>query len=588
MVSKSQVALKWPVYRPRNWGRGLRAIPLRRPWYGLDTERDAQDGDFVCGWSAGKTDFQFNGLTDLAPGTYWVWNLPYDLEGLLRDVGIAGHDEAWAARVDGAGFELLGGKARYFHGKRFDWNNVAKGGRISMIEASAFFGRCRLSDIGAKGGIDAAKMSLTRYQTDDDYQRAVDSYCLQDARIVYNEIMKLDAGTTELGVTLGSTPGATARRFLNRMGEFSPTLWRTHTAFLRAYCGGRFEICKRGVMFDVRQYDIVSAYPWALSQCPWLTKTANHRRVNQIHQDALYGSYRVSFSFDDYMGIAPGWNNGVRVYSKAEETCWLTKPEVEWLQNAGAALKIHRGVEIFDPNATRLWRDVIGELFAIKADKKRYGAATRLGAKIIMNSAYGILIQLVRKSGEWVPVSEAKSPIDWAGTLALEEPPKEFEAGQYYAPAYASHLTALVRLRMLDAARAVGPEQYIGGHTDSVLQMGKFPLSLSSELGGWELKDSAPKADICKTGMYSVGATVKIRGITRSGTAANLWEPRQTRNIRRGIKSADSWDEVSVITPKEVMNNLAIENKRRWLGDFTPAIVAREEYLDSEALAYVC
>ena len=591
MPSKSQLALEWPVYQPRGWGAPVKSKPLPKPWYGLDTERDSKSGEFVCGWIVGNDVKRFDRLLDLESGTYWVWNLAYDIEGLLRDYRIA---EAWAAKTDGAAFDILGGTAVYYHGKRFSWRGNGK--KLTFIEASSFFGRQPLSAIGAKEKIDASKMSLQMYRGNEEYTRLdgtkgkyqedVDSYCIQDARIVYDAILTLSGGLSKLGVDIGGTPGATARRFLARLGPFPNVLWQTHKPFLRSYCGGRFEVTKRGVLHDVKQYDLVSAYPWALAECPWLTQTAYHRQGRRYSDDALYGTYEVSFDYDDYLGVAPRWKKGIRVYSKREESTWLTRPEVKWLLDRGANVHVWRSVEVWDENATSLWRDVITELFDLKK-KTKTAADKGWGAKIILNSQYGVLIQLVRKSGKWVDVGIAQNPVDFAGTLALEEPPKAFEGGKYFAPVYAGNLTALTRVRLLDAGEKLGREAYIGGHTDSVLTTKPLKDGLGSELGDWELKETAERADISKTGMYAIGDVVKIRGITRKGTAALLWAENHTRKSRIGIKSAKQWDDVSVIVPKTVANNYSMEQKRKWDGDVTRGLIAMERFVDSEALRNV-
>lgn len=602
MPSKAQLAIEWDVFRPQGWGTPSKARALAQPWWGFDTERDSKTGEFVCGWAVGETTQQMKTITDLEPGTYWVWNLGYDAEGLLRDLNIA---EAWAAKTDGAKFPLLGGEAVYYHGKRFDLKIGDK--KWSFIEASSFFGRQPLKAIGAKENMDASKMSLEKYRADVEYEREVwdaglkrwnpsgvfgkyrddvDSYCRQDARIVYDAINTCANSLRGLGVEIGSTPGATARRFLAKLGRFPALIWKTHKPFLRSYCGGRFEVTKRGVLHDVKQYDLVSAYPWALSKCPWLTDSAYSRQSRRFSDNALYGTYEVSFDYRDYLGVAPRWLRGIRVYSASEESTWLARPEVEWLLKHGCDIKIWRALEVFDENATTFWKDIIEPLFAIKQRDKN-AADKGWGAKIILNSQYGVLIQLVRKNGKWVQIDEAVNPIDWAGELALEEPPKAMEGGKYYAPLYAGNLTALTRVRLLDAARELGPEAYIGGHTDSVLSTRTLHSGIGTGLGDWKLEKEAARADICKTGMYALGDTVKVRGITRKGTAALLWDDTHQRKSRTSIKSAKTWQDVSVILPKTVANNFAAEQKRKWFGDVTRGLIAMERFVDSEALQNV-
>lgn len=600
----------YPVYRPRNWGRPSRTRALARPWFGLDTERDSHSGEFVCGVAAGETVDRFTRMDGLGAGTYFVWNLAYDIEGMLRDLDLP---EAWAAKIDGAEFSLLGGKGRYFHGKKFSLQLPGK--KLSFVEASSFYNRCPLAKIDKRYGekdprVDAKNMSKSRYETDMEYRELVDLYCEQDARIVYNAITDLALGVRALGVELGSTPGATARGFLNRLGQFPDVLWQTHYHFLKSYCGGRFEITKRGIFDEaVYQYDLVSAYPWALSNCPWLTDTAVQRWTNRYSDDAHYGTYEITFEYDNYLGVAPAWKDGVRIYSAGEKKAWVARPEVDWLLRHGAKVTIHRALEIFDANATGVLREVIADLFRAKNCCHKCGKtwsdapvceycgtapdeARRRGAKVLLNSMYGVLIQLVQERGEWVPLGAAREPVDFAGVLALEAPPKALEGGKYYAPVYAGHLTSLVRVRILDGAIAVGDPSYIGGHTDSLLTKRRLPdWMLSKELGGWSLEETAKECHVAMTGKYAIRTDagkwkVKVRGITRDGTAALLWADNVTRNSRMGIKSASTWGQVSVIKPKLVLNNFAVEKKRIWDGDMTRARINARDQIDSTPHRY--
>jgi hypothetical protein len=595
-MSKAKKAIDWPVYMPRKWGASRATRPLPRPWFGLDTEREAKPntGEFVTGWCSGDAGREFcfgeGGLGALPSGSYWVYNLGYDLEGMVRDLA---EENGWAMKTDGAPFEIGGVKCVYYHGKRFDWGRGKE--RKSFLEASSFFGRIPLQKAakaigGSKKGLDASEMSLERYLSDPIYRLKVDEYCLHDARLVYRLIALLDEGCKAIkpmGVELGATPGATARRFISRLGEFPRVLWDTKRGFLRSYCGGRFEITKWGFMEGVYQYDIVSAYVYALSRCPWLTKTAYHRHANRYSPGALYGSYEVSFKTDDYLGVAPGWKGDCRVYSKGEKAVWIARPELEFLMERGVDVEIRRGVEIFDENAEERWGDATRQLFELKQNGA--GKPEGYGAKTVMVSMYGVLIQLVRKSGEWVSVDDCEDPVDFVGDLALTEGPKAFEGGHYLAPAYAGHLTSLTRCMILEAGEAVGEGAYIGGHTDSLLATKPLPEKfLGDGLGKWKLENKGPEdLIVTKTGMYALGDKVKMRGITRDARPEVLLAERHERRTRIGVKTAKGWDDVSRIVTKNVANNLRSEKKRKWERDLTREVVANLEFVDSGALEYV-
>lgn len=597
-MSKTKAALTAPIYAPRNWGKPTlnpRALPT--PWYGLDTERDVwpkNTGRFVCGWIHDmRKSTRFQSLWDLQPGTYFVWNLQYDIEGLVRDVG---SDDGWQMREDGTAFELDGKKCINFHGKRFEWRDGT--GRRLFIEASSFFNRIGLKEAAKqindmKGDVDASKMSLARYQRERKYKADVDKYCAHDAYLAIALIVKLNKGLEELGVVLGGTPGATARRFLKEVPNFPKVIWNTHLPFLRGYCGGRFEVDKRGVFPRADKADLVSAYPWALSNCPMLTDKAFARRTQRVSDSALYGVYQIKADTDEYLGVFPCWKGSTRVFSKAENKAWLCKPEIDWLQRRGHDFKIFQGVEIFDENATDGWRELIAPIFA----KKKYsppGSPIQLGAKVGINSVYGILIQLIEKGGKWVPIEDAMDAVDFAGKWALEKGTKAFEGGQFYAPCYASTLTSMVRVRVLDASIEAGLDNVVAAHTDSLLLCGGR-IAMGENLGDWKMEKRHKELVILKSGQYAHGDEVKGRGFAKRSIdggpmqrqRVDLWAHEHTRQSRTGIKQATDWRDVSVIKRKQVANNFEWDIKRKWPRAYSSRMVARGEWLDSEALRNV-
>lgn len=590
------MALKAPIFRPRKWGFGGPGRPLPEPWFGLDTERDAKTGKFVCGFANdGRNAVSFSSLPEVPIGTHWVWNLGYDIEGLMRDLRI---EEGWAMREDGARFTLGNAKCVYYHGKRFEYRDH-KGLRL-FLEASSFYNRVSLAvaseSFGGKDtGVDASKMSLSRYEKEPKYRALVDKYCIKDALRALQLMIQLKQGFGELGVIMGGTPGSTAKRFLANVPTFPEVIWKTQRAFLSGYCGGRFEVLKRGVFENAIQHDIISAYPWALSKCPMLTKTAESRFSNRVSDGALYGVYEVALESDEYLGVVPSWKGATRVFSAAEDRCWLMRPEVEWLQKRNADLKILRGVEIFDENATLGWSPIVKSLFDMKQRDKK--SPKSLGAKVGINSLYGVMIQLVRRGGEWVPIEEAKNPVDFAGMWALEKGPVVFEAGQFYAPCYASTLTSMVRVKVLDAVLAVGEDYGIAAHTDSLLTTRKS-MKCGDGLGDWKVEEKAEQLVILKSGQYAIGDKVKGRGFSKRKLnpdddaevaqrhKEDLWAQYHLRRKRISVKSAKSWDEVSLIVDQKVRNNIGWEVKRKWPKEFSARMVMKGEWIDSEPLIH--
>jgi len=653
-MSKTRDALKTPVYQPRIYGKGTKGRPLPEPFWGLDTERNTEKGkrfnDFVCGWiSNERQSFQFSTFTDLLPGTYWVWNLGYDVEALVRDLGV---EEGWAMREDGSRFRINEADCVYYKDKRFEWRDT--GGKRIFLEASSFFNRIALKDAAKtlctcqcvscrshkkeprkyqhcgldeatcpmKDPVDASKMSLSRYELDKAYRDLVNKYCAKDARIAFRLMAFLRQGFKDLGIEIGGTPGSTTKRFLSQIQPFPQVIWQTHRPFLSSYCGGRFEIVRRGVFHDAKQYDIVSAYPWALAKCPMLSPSASHRFTRRMSEEAIYGSYEVRFKTDEYFGLMPGWRGGTRVYSQEESAGYLCKPELEWLHKQGYDYEILRGVEVFDENAWPGWCELVIPLFekkqghlatcpkfygkACNCNQEMKGQPMTLGAKVGVNSMYGILIQLIQKGGVWVPIELAQNPVDFAGVLALEKGPKAFDAGQFYAPVYSSTLTSMVRVKLLETAIASGQENVVAFHTDSILLKDGATMPtrfIGNELGDWQLEKQADELIILKSGQYSIGEVVKGRGFSKRKLnpmdedeiavrqKIDLWADRHVRRSRTSVRTAKNWREVSAIETKSVANNIAWELKRDWLRSFSVQdirkLIDRKEWIDSKALRNV-
>ncbi len=586
-MSKTKRAIDLPIYQPRSWGKPSNARPLPGPWYGLDTERDAKKGTFVCGkiWNPNHTG-GFVKIQDLPIGTYFIWNLGYDIEGMIRDLDV---EEGWAMKSDGAGFQIGLAKCRYYHGKRFEWRDE-KGLRL-FIEAASFFNRIPLKKaakiIGEEkmGGVDASKMSLARYRREAGYRKTVDEYCIQDARVVWLLVDKIATGLRRLHppIEIGGTPGATARRFIAQLPAFPRVIWNTQREFLRAYCGGRFELVKRGYFERASQFDIVSAYPWALSKCPHLSPNAYSKRASRVSDAALYGAYEVEFDCPDYFGVAPMWRGQTRVFSAGEKRAWVSKPELELIHEWGGKYKVLGGTEIFDESADNAWERLLAPLFKVKQEKKKEPEG--LGAKVVLNSVYGGLIQLIPKGGQWVPIAEAKNPTDFAGELALDGVEPAFEGGKYYAPCYASHLTSLVRRKVLETCAQIGAENVVGAHTDSILCVKGGPR-LGTDLGEWTLEEDAEELFILKTGQYAIGDKIKARGI-RSKQKEALWAERHERTMRISVKSAEKWSDVSLIKSKSVANNIGWELKRVWERELTTKAILNREWIESAPLRAV-
>lgn len=238
-----------------------------------------------------------------------------------------------------------------------------------------------------------------------------------------------------------------------------------------AYGGGRFELFRIGrANTKVYEYDINSAYPFAISKLPDLTK-GEWTRVLQPRKIARFGVYRISYAVNAY---DPSYNvfrahpyfardsRGQISFPCVVET-WVWSPEL-WGTHNIPGLTIHEGWEFVESSDARpfAW---IAESYEKRREYKRAGNAAQLALKLQMNSMYGKMAQRVGWNEE------------------RREPPK------WHQLEWAGWVVSYCRAMVYQASRMVGPD-LVAFETDAVfstrpIQPGQG-IVFGSGLGDWE------------------------------------------------------------------------------------------------------
>lgn len=364
--------------------------------------------------------------------------------------------------------------------------------------------------------------------------------------------------------------------------------------FAQPYGGGRFELTCKGWIQRISMYDIKSAYPYAMSLMPILSKNPIVKNVYRMNESSLYGTYCINAKIPEDLYLSPLFKKGQILKFPVGNFVnhWVEKPTLELLDEMGIKYHIIKATEIYDPNHDFRLTPLIDKLFAIKEDKKN-PEVVRVAAKIILNSLYGKFIQLnddvvleMIQDLDEIEEITASALFNIAGTYYKRVHCGVFSSGKLFAPQYASYITAHTRAYLYRTALKVGLENVIGFHTDSIILRNGKTLETGHKLGQWEIEELKDKSTgkklevrdlnmiLLKTGLYSVEheglKKIRARGIGRTD---NLLQDKFTVSRRYGLKQAVRRDfiNMNIISEEEVKNNLNADLKRVWKDRITIA-----------------
>lgn len=340
----------------------------------------------------------------------------------------------------------------------------------------------------------------------------IEEYCAAELENLVSLMDLLRQYLHEVGLRVSrwDGPGAIAVALYQRhdiKAHMRRTLPDEQRAVHSAYFGGRFEVCHTGYRGDrVYEYDLNSAYPWALQDVPSLADGTWEEVNGDVRAgDTDFILYYVTFTgaSEDVTRPYPLPHRDPKgfIIFPRQTTGWYWGPEVnaarEYVKRyPEATLTIHTS-RVFHPASDVKPFAFVEPLYQQRLTYKKLKNGAEKGIKLGLNSMYGKLAQQLG----WT--------IDRNGELRI--PP-------YHQMEWAGYITsrcrAAVYMAVIDDLDSV-----VAFETDAVFTMKPLKLRRSDALGDWGLDEFSDMAYL-QSGTYfatkvSGEVVEKTRGIDR-------------------------------------------------------------------------
>lgn len=550
----------------------------------LDTETD-QNGDILL-----IADSNGRYLDKITPESLIKWlfskryhgswnffyNLTFDAEVILKTLG----DEILSvySKTRKLEFEFEKYKIQYIPGKKLA---IRKGHHSSVFFDIAQYYQSSLVNAYQNNikQLDESYLDMKnkRKSFSKEYYRvnrkSVREYCIRDCKLT-KELS--DHWISLFQESFGFYParwissGYLAEKVLINHGihipKFDDIPYAVQDIAWRSYYGGRFEILKRGFIGEGHLYDINSAYPYALSNIPDLTKGKWIKRKS-IHKNSKLGFFKILTNIPDckYVPPFPFRNNKKIIFPSGKFQTYVTQAELQACKST-TSYRILESYQFITDSSIYPYRKFINELYDKRMELKRNDDPLQLPLKVILNSIYGKTAQRIGN-----------------------------KIGNLFCPVIASTITGMTRAMLYQfVSRHKISNNVVSFATDSVISSKKLNID-SDSLGGFKLEKSANDVYVLQNGIYRFNEMWKKRGIGKLGSRTiehldtvekdgklfQVMKVLRTNRLRSSILSG-SVANVGRFQTIERRVNLNADDKRMWFEELKK--VNDEKIIDSIAL----
>lgn len=307
-------------------------------------------------------------------------------------------------------------------------------------------------------------------------------YCLTELRALVAMMRRFDQDLREAGIgklhQLNGAGSIAAKLLtLNHIKKHIAAVPdEVSNAALYAYSGGRIELWRYGHhVGPFYTYDVVSAYPTAMTLLPSLTDST-WEKTNEAPSETDFGLYKIHFDTDEGRRGYPFFQrlqNGGILYPRAVNG-WYTTPALLAASRSGFDFDLLDGWKLQSANGNRPFQ-FVPKTFAERARLKAAGRnGAQLQLKLGLNSLYGKLAQTV-------------------GGTATDPPP-------FHCFVWAAFITEQTRATVFAAASQT-PDHIAYISTDGIGTTAKLDLAVGKQLGQWEFTEWE-EAILVQAGVY--------------------------------------------------------------------------------------
>ncbi|MDY6966659.1 MAG: DNA polymerase [Halobacteriota archaeon] len=492
---------------------------VRKPCLAFDFETFQGYGMLICDSKArsictlnGRDIFDFLLKKDYQDTFNFFYNVKFDFQALIKHLPLWAYTRLYEKQdVTLRGYFQNGHDLRiqYIPGKLFTLTrkNSARSGKsyvkttfydiaqfyeMSLEKAGKLYSKRRkLGDY-----IDAEKLGTSFLYWKQNFWRVL-VYCIRDCRVTQDLAERVqDTVFDRLGFypSSYSSKASVAVEYTRRECKV-PVITKLPASIInmaiRSYHGGWFECMARGRFEKLYNYDINSAYPFAIRDLIDINE-GEWRHTRDVSQEAYYGLYEVDVEVPDDENLIPPLafkrtqTETIRPCGNFRTT--INKLEYEAYKDC-VTFKVYRGWEFFPSRIIKPFEKVIETLYRWKKElsKESY---EYLFVKKIMNSLYGKMYEKIkdRKTGK-------------------------YRAGILFNPIYADIITSKCQIQLWEAMMQK-PQDIVMCATDGILSQSPLDLPQSDELGDWSF-EGCDTGIVFQSGVYQVGDQYKQRGVKK-------------------------------------------------------------------------
>ncbi len=431
----------------------------------------------------------------------FFWNLHYDARVILKMILLEISPKELLRFKQSFRCNIFGYSIHYIEKRKL---SICKGHKsVIFFDISQFYFQKSLAEAYQKNIGKLAKQYLEMKNKRDEFttdyykrhKKEMRKYCIDDC-IFTKELsvhwIDLFYKVFEFYPSHWISSGYLAEKILINRGinipKFDEIPQEVQELAWNSYYGGRIELVERGHNKHCYIYDINSAYPYALTQIPDLTK-GEWIHSKRLEQNALVGFFKIKAKIPETKHIAP-FPFKVRskiVYPVGEFITFVTLAELQ--SSDDSWYEILDSWQYVDSNPSYPFRNLIEEFYEQRKELQKAKNPLEQPIKIILNSIYG-------KTGQTT----------------------DNKIGNIFNPAIVSTITGIARASLYHAIVKNDMERdVIMMYTDSICTRKKLECN-SEKLGEFKIDFENGTIYALQNGFYSKnGKWDRSRGIGSIG-----------------------------------------------------------------------